>query len=212
VLRDTIGNIDAPVHALFNNAGVADTVAASTVMSVNYLAVRTLCEGLLDAMPEGAAIVNTASIAGHGWPAQLAEITDLLDVFDGPDGWAKSLAWWAANGATLGTPYNFSKAAVQVYTMRASYPMHWRKVRINSVCPGVIDTPLLPAFRVSSSDEIIDWAISEMGEAITPRGIAASLAMLGLPALSYVNGTNLEVDTGLTAARITGQIVMPARP
>jgi NAD(P)-dependent dehydrogenase (short-subunit alcohol dehydrogenase family) len=136
-------------------------------------------------------------------------ITELLDLFDGPDGWAESLAWWEAHAATLGRPYNFSKAAVQVYTMRASYAMHRRKVRINSICPGVVDTPLLEDFRRVSSDAVIDWAISEMGEAITPRGIATALAMLGLPALSYVNGVNLEVDAGITAARVTGQIAPP---
>jgi NAD(P)-dependent dehydrogenase (short-subunit alcohol dehydrogenase family) len=209
-LRDAIGKIEAPVHALFNNAGVADdTVAGVTVMAVNYLAVRALSEGLLDSMPEGAAIVNTASLAGHGWPEQLVQITELLDLFDGADGWAKSLAWWEANAATLGRPYNFSKAAVQVYTMRASYPMHRRKVRINSVCPGVVDTPLLEDFRRVSSDAVIDWAIGEMGAAITPRGIASALALLGLPALSYVTGVNLEVDAGITAARVIGQIAPP---
>jgi NAD(P)-dependent dehydrogenase (short-subunit alcohol dehydrogenase family) len=171
-IHDAIGRIEAPVHALFNNAGVADdTVAGTTVMAVNYLAVRSLSEGLLDSMPEGAAIVNTASLAGHGWPEQIMPITELLDLFDGPEGWDESLAWWEANAATLGRPYNFSKAAVQVYTMRASYPMHRRKVRINAICPGVIDTPLLEDFRRVSSDGVIDWAISEMGAASRPAGL-----------------------------------------
>src|SRR4029077_3738291 len=40
--RDVIGRIEGPVHALFNNAGVADTVAGTTVIAVNYLALRTL--------------------------------------------------------------------------------------------------------------------------------------------------------------------------
>jgi NAD(P)-dependent dehydrogenase (short-subunit alcohol dehydrogenase family) len=207
-VRDVIGRIEGPVHALFNNAGVADTVAGTTVIAVNYLALRTLSEGLLDAIPEGGAIVNTASIAGHGWPNHFAQLNELLDLFDGPDGWTKSLAWWEANAAALGRSYDFSKEAVQVYTMRASRWMHRRKVRINSICPGVIDTPLLKDFRKASSDQVVDWAIREMGEAITAHGIASSLALLGLPAARYVNGANLAVDTGFTAARTTGQLDM----
>jgi NAD(P)-dependent dehydrogenase (short-subunit alcohol dehydrogenase family) len=207
-VRDVIARIEGPVHALFNNAGVADTVAGTTVIAINYLALRTLSEGLLDAMPEGAAIVNTASIAGHGWPNHFALLNEFLDLFDAPDGWAQSLAWWEANAATVGRSYDFSKEAVQVYTMRASRPMNRRKVRINSICPGVIDTPLLKDFRKASSDQVVDWAIREMGEVITPHGIATTLALLGLPAAGYVNGANLAVDAGFTAARTTGQLDM----
>ena len=38
---------------LFNNAGVADTLPPRTVISVNYLALRALSEGLLDRDPRG---------------------------------------------------------------------------------------------------------------------------------------------------------------
>ena len=58
-----IAAIDGPVNVLFNNAGVADTLPPATVISVNYLALRALSEGLLPKIPEGGAIVNTASIA-----------------------------------------------------------------------------------------------------------------------------------------------------
>src|SRR5689334_6015131 len=43
-VRDVAAKIDGPVHALFNNAGVADTQPPDIVMSINYLAVRTLSE------------------------------------------------------------------------------------------------------------------------------------------------------------------------
>src|SRR4051794_5867027 len=47
-VRDAIKQVqgsDAAVHALFNNAGVADTQPAATVLAVNYLALRSLSEG-----------------------------------------------------------------------------------------------------------------------------------------------------------------------
>ena len=61
-----IAAIEGPVHALFNNAGVAATQAPRTVLAVNVLALRRLSEGLFERMPVGAAIVNTASIAAGG--------------------------------------------------------------------------------------------------------------------------------------------------
>ena len=39
-----ISDAGGPVHALFNNAGVADTQTPPVVLSVNYLALRTLSE------------------------------------------------------------------------------------------------------------------------------------------------------------------------
>src|SRR5437588_5908507 len=66
-VRDAIAQLASsagPVHALFNNAGVADTQPPRTVLAVNYLALRTLSEGLLDRIPDGGPIANTASTAG----------------------------------------------------------------------------------------------------------------------------------------------------
>src|SRR6185437_11952305 len=45
-VRAAIASIDGDVHALFNNAGVADTQPPPVVLAVNYLAVRALSEGL----------------------------------------------------------------------------------------------------------------------------------------------------------------------
>lgn len=53
-----IAAIDGDVHALFNNAGVADTMPPRAVLAVNFLALRRLSEGLLDQVPAGGAIVQ----------------------------------------------------------------------------------------------------------------------------------------------------------
>jgi NAD(P)-dependent dehydrogenase (short-subunit alcohol dehydrogenase family) len=82
-----------------------------------------------------------------------------------------------------------------------------RGVRTNSVCPGPIDTPLLPDFRKTTSDTIVDWNIREMnGRAVAPREVATVLAFLGSPAAAYVNGVNLDIDAGFSAALATGQV------
>jgi NAD(P)-dependent dehydrogenase (short-subunit alcohol dehydrogenase family) len=203
-----IAAIEGDVHALFNNAGVADTLPPRTVIAVNFLALRRLSESLLDRMPEGAAIVNTASTAGGQWAQRLSQITELLDLGD----WNDALEWFDAHAAELGVaPYFFSKELVQVYTLRSSRPTIRRGVRTNSVCPAPIDTPLLPEFRATISDKLIDWNISEtIGRPASPREVATVLAFLGSDAAAYVNGVNLLVDAGFSAAMATGQCDLSA--
>lgn len=198
-----ISAIEGPVDVLFNNAGVADTMPPRTVISVNYLALRALSEGLLDRIPEGGAIVNTASTAGGQWPQRLEMINEVLDL--GGD-WDATLAWLDSH--EIGAPpYFFSKELVQVYTLRSSRPTMARGVRTNSVCPSPIDTPLLKDFRETMSDKLIDWNIEQgNGRPVSAREVGLVLAFLGSDAASYVNGVNLLVDAGFTAAMTTGQV------
>lgn len=198
-----VAAIDGPVDALFNNAGVADTMPPATVISVNYLALRALSEGLLPKMPDGGAIVNTASTAGGQWPTRVDMINEVLDL---GGNWESTHAWLDSHD--IGTaPYFFSKELVQVYTMRSSRPTLQRGVRTNSVCPSPIDTPLLKDFRETMSDKLIDWNIEQgCGRPVTPREVGLVLAFLGSDAAAYVNGVNLLVDAGFTAAMTTGQV------
>jgi NAD(P)-dependent dehydrogenase (short-subunit alcohol dehydrogenase family) len=201
---DAIESVEGAVDVLFNNAGVADTSPPHAVIGVNFLALRRLSEGLLDRIPNGGAIVNTASTAGGGWATHIAEITEVLDLGE----WYATLDWIDAKLDGLGVqPYFFSKELVQAYTMRSSRPTIRRGVRTNSVCPSPIDTPLLADFRATMTDEIIDWNISETnGRTVSAREVATVLTFLGSDGAAYVNGVNLLVDAGFTAAMTTGQV------
>jgi NAD(P)-dependent dehydrogenase (short-subunit alcohol dehydrogenase family) len=200
--------LGAGVDVLFNNAGVAATRPAEQVMRVNILGLKRLTERVLQGMNAGGAIVNTASTAGNQWPTNLERIRQLLSL----SSWDESIAWVHDNMAVIADGYFFSKQSVQVYTMQLSRPAIRQGVRVNSVCPSPVDTPLLPDFRATMTDAIIDWAIAEgAGRVATPRDQAKALAFLGSDLAGYVNGVNLLVDGGFTAAMTTGQVTMPGQ-
>jgi NAD(P)-dependent dehydrogenase (short-subunit alcohol dehydrogenase family) len=196
--------IEAPVDALFNNAGVAATKPTPVVLAVNFLGLRRLSERLLPRIRSGGAIVNTASMAGNQWPARAAAIDELLAI---PD-WDAALGWIAAHPDVVSDPYAFSKECVQRYTLRSSRATIRRGVRTNSVCPGPIDTPLMAEFRATLSDQVIDWSVSQQGidRMMTGADVAPALAFLGCDASAWVNGVNLPVDAGFGAALATGQV------
>ena len=172
------------------------------VFKVNALALRHLSESLLPQIREGGTIVNTASIAGAQWPAHLQDILELLAV----DDWDAGLEWFTGRELAVDT-YSFTKEVVQVFTMKFSRAAAAAAVRVNSVCPSPIDTPLLPDFRKTLSDKMIDWCVEQAGgRLVTPREVASCLAWLGSPASSFVSGVNLNVDMGFSAAGVTGQL------
>lgn len=198
--------IGSGVDVLFNNAGIAATRPAEQVMRVNILGLKRLTERVLPGMNAGGAIVNTASTAGNQWPVNLEHIKQLLAL----SSWDESIAWLHDHLTVIADGYFFSKQCVQVYTMQLSRPAIRQGVRVNSVCPSPVDTPLLPDFRATMTDAIIDWAIAEgAGRVATARDQAKALAFLGSDLAGYVNGVNLLVDGGFTAAMTTGQITPP---
>ena len=148
--------------------------------------------------------MNTASIAGQRWPQHLAEITELIAT----DDWDDALAWIADHGELIDpSPYEFSKEVAQVWTMhgsRRSYLEHG--VRTNSVCPGVIDTPLLHDFRRHMTEKIIDWMVDQSAGILTADDIARTLVMLGSDASAAMNGHNMVADHGFSAWFTTGQV------
>ena len=150
--------------------------------------------------------MNTASIAGNRWPERLAEINALLGI----DSWDEGVAWVADHADVVADGYSFSKECLQVYTMRAAKEATKHNLRINSVCPSPVDTPLLPAFRETMSDKIIDWAIeSGNGRVSTAEDQARAILFLASDLAGYVNGVNLLVDGGFTAATQMGQVDLP---
>ena len=191
-----------PVDILFNNAGVAATMPADVVMRINMLGLKRLTEGLMPKMQSGGSIVNTASVAGNRWAEHLDEINALLAI----SSWDEGVAWVADQAELIADGYFFSKECVQVYTMQMAKAATAQGLRMNSVCPSPVDTPLLPAFRETMTDERIDWAIETgAGRVATAEDQAKALLFLASDLASYVNGVNLLVDGGYGSALQMGQ-------
>lgn len=198
-----IAELDGRIDVLFSNAGVAANAGVRTCMAVNVAASRRLTDGVIGRIPAGGTIVYTASMAGNGWPAQAAEINQLLDIAD----WDEFLDWCEAHPEVVNDVYSFSKMCMQVYTMRKSYESIRQGVRINSICPAPVDTPLMKDFRETMGDKVIDWSVTVQGNGrmAVAGDIAPPLAFMGSDAASFINGVNLLVDSGFTATMTTGQ-------
>jgi NAD(P)-dependent dehydrogenase (short-subunit alcohol dehydrogenase family) len=96
--------------------------------------------------------------------------------------------------------YHATKHGVIGLTKSAGLEFAPRGIRINAVCPGVIDTPMFTDLVEKTPDamkEVVrDQPIGRLGR---PEEIAAAVLWLCSPAASFVIGAALPVDGGFTA-------------
>ena len=103
--------------------------------------------------------------------------------------------------------YTACKAAVVGLTKSVALELAESGIRVNAVCPGIIETPILTGVtderwkqRIEKirPNHVDDQAIPRMGQ---PEEIAAAVLWLASDESSYVTGHMLEVDGGLMAGR-----------
>ncbi len=183
-----------PVGVLANVAGIGDTAGLegieeiddarwALVLGVNLTGAFYWCRALLPGMAARGrgAVVNVSSLAGR----------------------SKS-----ANG---GPAYSASKAGLLGLTRHLAFDYGPRGVRVNAICPGGVDTPMLRAGGVRTArSEAEARARAERLAAYgyfmpikrlsTPEEQAAAIAFLASDEASYINGVALDVNGGLYMA------------
>ncbi|AQU85228.1 short-chain dehydrogenase [Halomonas sp. 'Soap Lake  len=109
---------------------------------------------------------------------------------------------WALVGAKGAVAYAVSKAAVAQLTRCMALDHAHEGIRINAVCPGDTDTPML-ATEVSGAERsatLAEYGAGiPMGRVGTPEDIARVTAFLVSDAAGYMTGTLIPVDGGATA-------------
>jgi NAD(P)-dependent dehydrogenase (short-subunit alcohol dehydrogenase family) len=102
-------------------------------------------------------------------------------------------------GSGAAAAYQASKGAVRLLTKTAAVEYATRGVRINSVHPGVIATPMIQELLDEQGDQQPDIVRTPMRRAGSPAEVAPTMLFLAGDESSFVTGTELVVDGGLTA-------------
>lgn len=99
-------------------------------------------------------------------------------------------------------PYACSKAGLVAQTRNLALELASRKIRVNAVCPGYIDTPMWEQWLRSSPDPAAlasqTEALHPLGRRGIPQDVAAAVSFLASPGAAWITGTCLVVDGGLT--------------
>jgi NAD(P)-dependent dehydrogenase (short-subunit alcohol dehydrogenase family) len=106
--------------------------------------------------------------------------------------------------ATSQISYTASKGAVLAMSKELGVQFARQGVRVNALCPGPVETPLLLAIfgddPAAFARRQVHWPTGRLGK---PREIVNAALFLASDESSFVNGAAFVVDGGLTAAYVT---------
>ena len=177
VVERTVGDM-GHVDVLVNNAGIGtmEDVEQETVEGwdrVTAINQRGVWLGMK-------AVAPGMKANGGG------SIVNLSSIFGAVGGFGSSIA------------YHASKGAVRLMTKNAAIRYAKEGIRVNSVHPGFIDTPMLAAVKGTPFEQtMVDG--TPMGRLGRPEEIGSVIAFLAGDAASYVTGSEVYVDGGWTA-------------
>ena len=174
IATDTYGGLDI----LVNNAGMGDLAAIEDTSLEDYQRTVAIDQtGVFLGMKTAAEALKAS---GRG------SVINISSIFGTSGGFGTSPAYHAAKGA--------------VRTLTKNVALHWATegVRVNSVHPGFIDTPILEQAK-GTEFEAGMLALTPMGRLGQPTEIAAGVAYLASDDASFVTGLELYIDGGFIA-------------
>ena len=182
-----------PIAALVHCAGLSSSMAsAARIFEVNLTATIVLVNAARQRMAAGGSVLLFASYAGHVLgPMFDAQIDAALDADD--------MAAFPAFAPDPDLAYSVSKRAVQRLVRRKALDFGRKGLRILSLSPGIIDTPMSTAEmeRHPIMKDMI--AVSPLGRPARPEEVGAVAAFLCSDGASFMTGTDILVDGGAFA-------------
>jgi len=96
--------------------------------------------------------------------------------------------------------YAATKAGVETYTRYLACELAPSGIRVNAVVPGLISVPMSDAMKAVTGGEDASAHLVPMKRYGTPEEIADAVGFLLSDKASYITGTTLVVDGGVTIA------------
>ncbi len=172
---DTYGRLDCA----FNNAGIVDPADSSAAELPEEVWNKVIG-------------INLTGV----WLCMKYEIQQMLK--QGGGAIVNSSSVLGIAGATIAA-YTASKHGVVGLTKSAALSYAQKGIRVNAVCPGFIDTPLLNPYIDDSDAKATIVALHPIGRLGTPEEVAESVVWLCSDAASFVTGHAMAVDGGYLA-------------
>jgi NAD(P)-dependent dehydrogenase (short-subunit alcohol dehydrogenase family) len=166
---DTFGGLDV----LVNNAGIGDTEPIEVTTTATWNKVVAVTQTSVFLGMKAAAEALKAS--GHGAVVNVSSMYGLV-------------------GSGVSPAYHAAKGAVRLLTKTTALGWAAAGVRVNSVHPGYIDTPIL-----GDTDRDALVGATPMARLGRPEEIAAAIAFLASDDASFATGAELLIDGGYTA-------------
>lgn len=184
------------IRSVVNSAGVSGVGHdAKTTFAIDLLGAEHLLLGAREALDKGGVLILIASMMGHMVPpnAQL----DALLVSPGAPGALE--AFERASGGKSDIAYNIAKRGVRLMARHYAKEFGERGLRILSVSPGIIMTPMAKAASDAHPEVMRKMeAMTPAGRNGKPEDIAEAVAFLASDRASFITGTDLLIDGGLS--------------
>ena len=195
MVQALISALPTRIDGLANIAGLPPTASADKVLKVNFLALKRLTENLVVKMNDGASIVNLASLAGFGWQHSVPAVKEFINIgFNEVDDFIRT----HEVGNEGGRSYFFSKEALVVWTFQNRWTWRDRGIRMNSVSPGPVDTPIMKDF-VQTLGKRAEEDMRVMDRPGTAQDIAPIVAFLLSDMTTWLRGANITSDGGMSS-------------